>query len=168
MVRFCWPPVAVAQLARFKSPSWASIRIRCGRRDDWCCQNNIHTIQKGLCRNCYRYDDWLRNSLMIRKWLFYLCVHLLQGDFQWMNRSRIRLTLFGQNGNMPVPLDMLECDRAKMELNECPTEFLSNEDKQRFSANMRRTLPYLALNEVDSIRSQLLYWSDNTTFYYHP
>lgn len=45
-------------------------------------------------------------------------------------------------------MDMLENDRSKMELNECATEVLNADDKKKYSANIKRILPYLALNEV--------------------
>lgn len=72
----------------------------------------------------------------------------LQCDFQWLRRSRIRITLFGQNGSLPVSLDMLENEPTRMEVKECATELLNEQDKKKYSANIKRILPYLALNEV--------------------
>lgn len=71
-----------------------------------------------------------------------------QGDFQWLRRSRIRITMLGQNGNLPKSNDLQELQFKPMELNEYQTEILSNEDKKRYGANVKRILPYLALNEV--------------------
>lgn len=45
-------------------------------------------------------------------------------------------------------MDMLENDRVQMEVNKCPTELLNEDDKKKYTANIKRILPYLALNEV--------------------
>lgn len=71
-----------------------------------------------------------------------------QGDFQWLHRSRIRITMLGQNGCLPVSIDMMENEPTQMEVNEYPTELLNKTDKIKFGANVKRILPYLALNEV--------------------
>lgn len=56
--------------------------------------------------------------------------------------------MFGQNGSLPVSNDMLENAPTRMEVNEYPTELLNDEDKKKYCANIKRILPYLALNEV--------------------
>lgn len=77
-----------------------------------------------------------------------------QGDFEWLRRSRIRITMLGQNGNLPKSIDLQEPEFKPMELNEYQTEILSTEDRIRYGANVKRILPYLALNEVcDKIES---------------
>lgn len=73
---------------------------------------------------------------------------MLQGDFEWLHRSRIRITMFGQNGSMPVSNDMLENEPTRLEVKECQTEQLNENDKKKYCANIKRILPYLALNEV--------------------
>lgn len=81
---------------------------------------------------------------------------LLTGDFEWMHRSRIRITLLGVNGNAPVPVDLHEYNTAPVEHKEViisePTLLdqingngNSNGKKKKFT---KRILPYLALNEV--------------------
>lgn len=83
---------------------------------------------------------------------------LLTGDFQWMHRSRIRITLLGVNGNAPVPIDLHEYNTAPVEHKEViisePTLLdqinggaNGNGRKKKFT---KRMLPYLALNEVSS------------------
>jgi NAD+ kinase len=87
---------------------------------------------------------------------------ILTGDFEWMHRSRIRITLLGFNGNgrkPPVPLDMHEYNSAPIEhkeviisepslldqINGCTAK--KGQKKRSFT---KRTLPYLALNEVSN------------------
>lgn len=84
---------------------------------------------------------------------------LLKGDFDWMHRSRLRITLLGVNGNAPVPIDLHEYNTAPVEHKEViisETTLLdqinggsngngSSGKKKKFT---KRMLPYLALNEV--------------------
>lgn len=56
--------------------------------------------------------------------------------------------MLGQNGNLPKSIDLQEPQFKPMELNEYQTEILSAEDKRKYGANVKRILPYLALNEV--------------------
>lgn len=81
---------------------------------------------------------------------------LLTGDFDWMHRSRIRITLLGVNGNAPVPIDLHEYNTAPVEhkeviisepslLDQINGGANSNGKKKKFT---KRMLPYLALNEV--------------------
>lgn len=49
---------------------------------------------------------------------------------------------------MPESFDLLELAPTPMELNEYPTEELDDADKKKYRANVKRILPYLALNEV--------------------
>lgn len=81
---------------------------------------------------------------------------LLTGEFNWMHRSRIRITLLGVNGNAPIPVDLHEYNTAPVEhkeviiseptlldhINGCAN---GNGKKKKFT---KRMLPYLALNEV--------------------
>lgn len=71
-----------------------------------------------------------------------------QGEFSWLKRSRIRITMLGQNGHLPVSLDLQEMHPTPMELNEYATEILNDNDREMYQAKVKRILPYLALNEV--------------------
>lgn len=71
-----------------------------------------------------------------------------QGEFSWLRRSRIRITMLGQNGRLPVSLDLQEMEPTPMELNDYPTEILNDSDQELYQAKVKRILPYLALNEV--------------------
>ncbi|XP_031630320.1 NAD kinase 2, mitochondrial [Contarinia nasturtii] len=73
---------------------------------------------------------------------------LIQGDFEWLYRTRIRTTMLGQNGNLPKSFDLQELEPTPMELNEYPTEMLDETDQTKYRAKVKRILPYLALNEV--------------------
>lgn len=73
---------------------------------------------------------------------------LIQGEFEWLRRTRIRTTVLGQNGNLPESFDLLELQPTPMELNEYPTELLNSADQKKYRAKVKRILPYLALNEV--------------------
>lgn len=83
---------------------------------------------------------------------------LLTGDFQWMHRSRIRITLLGVNGKAPVPIDLHEYNSAPVEHKEVIISEPSLLDQINGGANgnghekkrkfTKRMLPYLALNEV--------------------
>ncbi|XP_013105071.2 NAD kinase 2, mitochondrial isoform X1 [Stomoxys calcitrans] len=70
------------------------------------------------------------------------------GDFQWMNRSRIRTTLLGNNGKIPESTDLYRHCVSKMEQEKTEPQFLSKEMSRKYKAKMKRILPYLALNEV--------------------
>lgn len=81
---------------------------------------------------------------------------LLTGDFDWMHRSRLRITLLGVNGNVPVPIDLHEYNTAPIEhkeviisepslLDHINGGSVGNGRKKKFT---KRMLPYLALNEV--------------------
>lgn len=83
---------------------------------------------------------------------------LLTGDFQWMHRSRIRITLLGVNGHAPVPIDLHEYNTAPVEHKEVIVSEPTLLDQINGNGNgngngkkrkcTKRTLPYLALNEV--------------------
>lgn len=74
---------------------------------------------------------------------------LINGDFKWMHRSRIRITLLGENGNLPQSIDLHEHTFAPMErIDLPPSEKLNEKDSRKYKATMKRVLPYLALNEV--------------------
>lgn len=85
---------------------------------------------------------------------------LLTGEFDWMHRSRIRITLLGVNGNAPVPIDLHEYNTAPVEHKEViisePSllDQINGSSKSTVSCNgnkkkfTKRVLPYLALNEV--------------------
>ncbi|XP_075165516.1 NAD kinase 2, mitochondrial isoform X2 [Haematobia irritans] len=70
------------------------------------------------------------------------------GDFQWMNRSRIRTTILGNNGKIPESTDLYRHCVSKMEQEKTEPQFLSKEMSRKYKAKMKRILPYLALNEV--------------------
>jgi NAD+ kinase len=81
---------------------------------------------------------------------------LSTGEFDWMHRSRIRITLLGVNGDAPVPMDLHEYNTQPVEHKEViisePTLLdqingngNGNGKKKKFT---KRMLPYLALNEV--------------------
>lgn len=77
------------------------------------------------------------------------------GVFDWMHRSRIRITILNVNGKQPVPVDLHEYNTAPVEHKELivnePTLIDaingggSEQKKRKFT---KRVLPYLALNEV--------------------
>jgi NAD+ kinase len=77
------------------------------------------------------------------------------GEFDWMHRSRIRITILNTNGNAPVPIDLHEYNTAPVEHKEVIVNEPSlidqingngsAEKKKKFT---KRMLPYLALNEV--------------------
>lgn len=81
---------------------------------------------------------------------------LLTGDFAWMHRSRIRITLLGVNGKAPVPIDLHEYNTQPVEHKEVIISEPSLLDHINGSSNgngkrrklTKRMLPYLALNEV--------------------
>lgn len=71
---------------------------------------------------------------------------ILNGDFKWMDRSRIRITLLGSN--FTKPLDLHEHCVSAMEKNELIPENLNEIESNKFKATSKITVPYLALNEV--------------------
>lgn len=91
---------------------------------------------------------------------------ILSGDFEWLHRSRIRITLLGSNGQTPpVPFDLHEYNSKPIEHKEVivseETIFDQingqSQKKENTAKHQRtltkRTLPYLALNEVSSINT---------------
>ncbi|XP_055381716.1 NAD kinase 2, mitochondrial isoform X2 [Condylostylus longicornis] len=73
---------------------------------------------------------------------------IIKGDFKWMQRSRIRATLLGNNGEIPESVDLHGHAVSRMEQEETRPEYLSPEFALKYRAKMKRILPYLALNEV--------------------
>lgn len=73
---------------------------------------------------------------------------LLQGQFQWMHRSRIRTTFLSCNGIVPESTDLYRHTISKMEQEKILAEHLSEPLARKYKAKMQRVLPYLALNEV--------------------
>lgn len=77
---------------------------------------------------------------------------ILLGEFEWMHRSRIRITLVSPKKTLPQPIDLHEYN------NECAVEhddvftkgpnYLNHMNGGRHATNIKRILPYLALNEV--------------------
>lgn len=68
---------------------------------------------------------------------------ILAGNFSWMHRSRIRITLIGPTTTeRPPPIDLHEYNVSPVEHNEV----VDPDEAQHKSSN--RILPYLALNEV--------------------
>lgn len=86
---------------------------------------------------------------------------ILTGEFEWMHRTRIRITLLGVNGKAPVPIDLHEYNTAPVEHKEVIINESTLLDQINGNGNgngkknkkfTKRMLPYLALNEV-SIKS---------------
>lgn len=82
---------------------------------------------------------------------------IVTGDFNWMHRSRIRITLLKFNGDTPVPVDLHEFNPASpVEHKELIIKEPSlldqinggSYDYKRKKNATKRMLPYLALNEV--------------------
>lgn len=81
---------------------------------------------------------------------------IIKGDFDWMHRSRIRITLLKFNGETPVPIDLHEFNPAPVEHKELIISEPTLLDQinggayypGRKSKATKRMLPYLALNEV--------------------
>lgn len=81
---------------------------------------------------------------------------IIMGEFDWMHRSRIRITLLKFNGDTPVPIDLHEFNPAPVEHKELIVSEPTLLDQinggayypGRKSKAMKRMLPYLALNEV--------------------
>ncbi|KAH8258481.1 hypothetical protein KR038_012040, partial [Drosophila bunnanda] len=70
------------------------------------------------------------------------------GDFKWMHRSRVRTTFLGNNGDIPESTDLFRHAEVKMEQVITKPEQLDKDMARKYKANMKRVLPYLALNEV--------------------
>ncbi|KAH8285485.1 hypothetical protein KR054_009930, partial [Drosophila jambulina] len=70
------------------------------------------------------------------------------GNFKWMHRSRVRTTFLGSNGKIPESTDLFRHAEVKMEQVTTKPEMLEKDMARKFKANMKRVLPYLALNEV--------------------
>uniref|UniRef100_A0A336M694 NAD kinase 2, mitochondrial n=1 Tax=Culicoides sonorensis TaxID=179676 RepID=A0A336M694_CULSO len=75
---------------------------------------------------------------------------ILTGDFKWMNRSRIRITLLGNNANIPYPIDLHEYNVGPVDHKDHfidgPT--ILHKIDEAHHKDTKRMLPYLALNEV--------------------
>jgi len=69
---------------------------------------------------------------------------ILTGDFKWMRRSRIRITLLGTNANIPHPIDLHEYNVGPVDHKDVFIES-ANDAANKVT---KRMLPYLALNEV--------------------
>ncbi|XP_055533316.1 NAD kinase 2, mitochondrial [Wyeomyia smithii] len=71
---------------------------------------------------------------------------ILDGNFNWMQRSRIRITLVGNNtSERPLPIDLHEYNVSPVE-HEDILPFEESKSSEYKSSN--RILPHLALNEV--------------------
>ncbi|KAG5677335.1 hypothetical protein PVAND_007103 [Polypedilum vanderplanki] len=81
---------------------------------------------------------------------------IIKGEFEWMHRSRIRITLLKFNGETPIPIDLHEFNPAPVEHKELFVSEPSLLDQinggayypGRKNKATKRILPYLALNEV--------------------
>lgn len=73
---------------------------------------------------------------------------IMNRDFQWMHRSRIRVTLLSANGKLPAAIDLHEHKGGTMEHLCLEADQLSQHEKQIYQARVKRVIPYLALNEV--------------------
>jgi NAD+ kinase len=76
---------------------------------------------------------------------------ILIGDYKFMQRSRIRITLLGANCNAPRPIDLHEYNVAPVEHKEVfvpGPKFLNLMNGCSHRKDLKRMLPYLALNEV--------------------
>lgn len=69
-----------------------------------------------------------------------------KGDFKWMRRSRIRITMLGENGDLSSASDMH--DSTGTLATELQPEPLNPQDANKYESKMKKLLPYLALNEV--------------------
>lgn len=76
---------------------------------------------------------------------------ILTGEFEWMHRSRLRITLLKVNGETPVPIDLHEYHTAPVDHKELILyephliDSINGNGHKKFT---KRMLPYLALNEV--------------------
>ena len=81
---------------------------------------------------------------------------IIKGEFDWMHRSRIRITLLKFNGDTPIPVDLHEFNPAPVEHKELIVSEPTLLDQINGGAYhpgkktkaTKRMLPYLALNEV--------------------
>lgn len=80
---------------------------------------------------------------------------IMKHDFTWMHRSRIRITHLASNGNLPEAIDLHEHKGNNMEHLCLEPELLDPEEQELYDAKVKRTLPYLALNEVRKFYSCL-------------
>lgn len=98
-------------------------------------------------KNVNHYYVHLKNIENLINFGFYY--NQLQGDFKWIHRSRIKITLLGQNGNISQAIDLHEHNFEPLEPVDFPPQPLkTGESKQFGGAKMKKVLPYLALNEV--------------------
>lgn len=66
-----------------------------------------------------------------------------------MHRSRIRVTLFGENGAVPQATDLHEHSlHSPIETIDTLSESLSESDAKKYKSKKMIIVPYLALNEV--------------------
>lgn len=72
---------------------------------------------------------------------------ILSGQLKWMHRSRIRITLLGNNANILHPIDLHEYNVGAVEHKDV---FIENPrlKNECHAKETKRMLPYLALNEV--------------------
>lgn len=73
---------------------------------------------------------------------------LLNRDFKWMHRTRIRITLLSSNGKLPVAADLHEHKGGTMEHLCLESDQLSLQEQTLYNSRIKRVIPYLALNEV--------------------
>ncbi|CAG9800669.1 unnamed protein product [Chironomus riparius] len=81
---------------------------------------------------------------------------IIKGEFDWMHRSRVRITLLKFNGDTPIPFDLHEFNPAPVEHKELIVSEPTLLDQINGGAfypgkktkATKRMLPYLALNEV--------------------
>lgn len=66
-----------------------------------------------------------------------------------MRRSRIKITLLGENGDLSSPIDLYEVGATAPPGDaELPPQPLTAAERTRYDSKMKKVLPYLALNEV--------------------
>uniref|UniRef100_A0A1L8E135 NAD kinase 2, mitochondrial n=1 Tax=Nyssomyia neivai TaxID=330878 RepID=A0A1L8E135_9DIPT len=73
---------------------------------------------------------------------------IMSHNFTWMHRSRIRITHLASNGHLPEAIDLHEHKGNNMEHLSLEPEILDASEQEVYDARVKRTLPYLALNEV--------------------
>ncbi|XP_059613942.1 NAD kinase 2, mitochondrial [Phlebotomus argentipes] len=73
---------------------------------------------------------------------------IIKRNFTWMHRSRIRISHLASNGNLPEAIDLHEHKGNNMEHLSLEPELLEPVEQELYDAKVKRTLPYLALNEV--------------------
>lgn len=73
---------------------------------------------------------------------------IIASDFDWMHRTRIRITLLSANGKLPEACDLHEHKGGTMEHLCLEPDQLTIQEQNMYDSRVKRIIPYLALNEV--------------------